>query len=506
MNSGADDRAAGDRMVTVDLFRILVDQRATIARIVAIVTGVVLVLTAAYYLWLQPRRTVVALQFRPAFEGAKEGEYPNKMKFAASDVLSGTVVAKVFAANELQQYCPYAAFASGLFTEASSSELRLLERDYAARLSDPRLTQVDRERIQSEYRERVASIDPQYRLSFMRSPACGRLPVDVAVKSLGQILEGWAEEADHRRGVLKLRVPMLTPNVLDVQFPADGCRLIRAELIRTALVKVIANVREVERISGAELIRVDGPQRSFVEVRTRLEELVRARLEPIVSASTDARSQDALLWVQESLDATLVSQRVAEQRANAYRVALREYSNVPGTSAAAQGGESGAPGASADDLRALVRPQIDRTFVDRLVELAEPNAEFREEMSRQMIEETLVAVDYDAEASHFRRLLGVLRGRASASLPILEIDRRLQAIVEEGKALVAQFNRLYEEFSAIALSSGSEMYRLEGIPQVSTSEPLTFRDLVVVVMAALILSGIGATIFVIARSRFQAVA
>lgn len=494
-------------MVTVDLFRILATQRAFIAKVVLIVTGAVLLFVTVYYLWLQPRRTVVALQFRPAFEGAREGEYPNKSKFAPTDVISGSVTEKVFAANQLQQYCPYHSFVSGLFTETSSPELRVLERDYSARLSDPRLTQVDRERIQSEYRDRLKSIDVQYRLSFMRAPACRKIPVEVVVKSLGQILEGWAQEADQRRGVLRLRVPVLTPAVLDVKFAPETPRLIRGEIVRGALVKVITNVRDVEKISGAELIRVKGPQASFAEVRIALEELVRARLDPMVSSSGDARTPESLRWVEDGLEETLVGQRAAAQRAEGYRVALREYSSVPGTSASAAGQsrQGGSPRPSQDELQSMVRPELDRSFIDRMLELSEPNAEFKEEMSREMIKETLVAVDYDSQASHFRRLLDVLRRGPGGSIPPNEFDRRLQAIVADGKPLIEQFNRLYEEFSSVSLRPGPQLYTLEGAPQVSTAEPFGLRDLVLIVAGALLLSLIAAVLSAIVRARFQAV-
>lgn len=499
MDSEVTHSPAGDGTVTVDVFKVIARNQRMIVRTVAVATLIVAAFGGLYYMWLQPRRTIVTLHFRPTFDGAKEGEYPNKLKFGPSDVVASTVVTKVYESNALQGYCPYQAFASSLYVDASSPAARMLEHDYAARLGDARLTQPDRERLQAEYRERLEGLEQQFRVSYMQSAECAELPHEVASKALGQLLEVWAQEADQRRGVLKMRVSVLTPNVLAVQFPADGSRLIRAELIRAALVKVIANVREVEELPGAELIHLEGGERSFVEVRTRLEELVRARLEPVIPATGESRSGDAFRWVQESLEATLVNQRAAEQRANAYLTALREYSGIQGMAPTA--GEPGGRSGPTSDVQALT-PQIDRTFIDRIVELSEPNAEFRQELSREMVERTLEAVNYDAESHHFRRLLAVLASGREEPLPTVEVDSRLNGIVSEGKVLIQRFNELYREFSSVSLRSAPQMYVLDGGATVTTIEPFDRRELILLVTVTLLLSLFAAVIAALVRARF----
>ena len=92
---------------------------------------------------------------------------------------------------------------------------------------------------------------------------------------MSEVLEEWAVESQERRGVLKVRAAVLSPEVFVLPDAANMSLLVRADLVRAAMVRVIANISEVEKLPGADLVRAGENQATLAEVRVRLEDLCR---------------------------------------------------------------------------------------------------------------------------------------------------------------------------------------------------------------------------------------
>src|SRR5437868_6055336 len=91
------------------------------------------------------------LRFRLNFEGASEGRFPNRQRFSPADIVSTWVVNDVFQADELSRFTTPAAFARALAVVDSNNEYEAAWATYQARLTDPRLTPIDRERVLREW-------------------------------------------------------------------------------------------------------------------------------------------------------------------------------------------------------------------------------------------------------------------------------------------------------------------------------------------------------------------
>ena len=465
-----DETQIGDFFAPLLAYRRLIWRTTVAATVLAILGG-------AIYFFVQPAAWSIFVEFRPAFKGIAAGEYPNKLPFASSDIVDPTVLDQVYDKNHAEQFCSREEFRSGFVVDETSTELQFLDMDYQSRLADTRLSSVDRERLQNEYRARRLAMPVRYRLTWIRSVACRSVPSAVATKALGEVLQTWAEDADKRRGVLKLRVAVLTPAVFDQGTVNAQSLLIRADLIRAALVRIINNIREVELLPGAELIRTGADHVSFVEVRARLEDLVQVHLDPLVAVAGRGLGTDAVHWAEESLAEALVQQQAAEERAEAYSTALREYSGVGAAPAAASAQRSQPP----SDVQ--TQTQIDRTFIDKIVDLSEANTTFRQELTRSMILAKVAAVDTTAKVEHYKQLLATLKaGTTSSSLTAAEVDQRLTQIVIDGKEQVKQFGALYDEFSRSSLRSASAMYQIERPPQVQVLKSFTARSLLLLIL------------------------
>lgn len=483
----------------IDIMRLLKAHGRAAAITALVATAVVGFAAAVYLVFLQPVRRVAMLEFRPTFEGAARGVYPNGLPFQASDIVRGSVLDLVYDANGLGDYCEREAFSSGFFVEQRSDDSAFLDAEYQARLADARLTAVERQSIQAEYTSKREALPVQFRLVFVKPPACGKIPEIVVSKVMTDVLSTWANQSETKRGVLNYQVGLLTPSIMDVGVPDGGSRLLRADLIRTALWRVIRNIEEVSSIPGARLVQLGAQRTNFVEVRDRLIDLVRSRLEPVVVSAGQSTVREASLWASETLASAEREQRAAEGRGAAYLSALREYSGIP---EAAQANRATAPvGTQASDVQ-TISPQIDRTFIDRIVEMSEANTTFRQELTESMVEANVAAVAAEERASYYRQLLQSLRSPAALRSPA-EVDQRLDEIVSQAKVLITAFNGLYDEFSRVSLRSGTEMYQTPKPVTTQVHREFTSRKLQVLLFGVFFVTLLLSFGFFVARERLR---
>jgi len=442
---------------------------AALAALVGIV-GVI------YMNWGQPVRRASVLEFRPTFTGVAMGQYPNGLPFASSDVAAGPIVDLVFDANNIQEYCERAVFRGGFFVEQRSDQSSFLESEYQSRLADRGITPIERERLQTEYEAKRAALPVQFRLMFVKPRLCAAIPQVVVTKAMTDVLTTWASESETKRGVLNHQVDVLTPAMLDVGLGLESSRLLRADLLRTGILRVVQNIQAVEGVPGAKLIRSGAERLTFQEVANKLTDLVRSRLEPLVISAGQSMVRESLNWVTETVALAEREQQAAEGRAAANQMALQEYSGVAQTAQATRA-SSQSPSAGASDVQTL-STQIDRTFIDWIVEMSEANTVFRQRLTEDMVRAKIQAVAAQERASYYKRLLEGLRDSRGDQTTAAEVDERLAQIVDQGKALTKQFNELYEEFSRVSLRPAGAMYQTEKPVTTEVYREFTARSLV----------------------------
>jgi hypothetical protein len=467
-----------------DIVRPLVPRARHIRNGTILATIIGAILAGVYYV-IQPTTRSASLGFRPVFDSAKAGRYPNGLPFAPTDILNPSIVNQVYAVNRVEQYCRLDAFRSGLTVQESSPELQFLTLEYQARLAATGLTAIDRERLQNEFVSRRAALQPQYDIVFLQPQECMAMPQPVVFKGLQDILETWATESEQKRGVLRFRVSVLSPRVFD--FPnGDDSALVRADMLRTGVIRVISNIAAVERLPGSELIRGSDKNGSLAEVRGELEDLLQARLDPLIAIAGRGLGDASQRFLRQALQTAQIRLTAAQQRAEVYKQALREYSGmVP--SASDRSTTDRAP--SPSDLQTLT-PQIDRTFIDRIVDLSTANTTFRQEVTRQAIDASVEAVDRATLVEQYRQLLASLGERGDQQAASENVVQILERVTAQAKDATRRFNEIYDEFTRVSLRPGPAMYSVERPASGSSVAAFTRRHFALTVLAVAIVTPI----------------
>src|SRR5579864_1046174 len=137
--------------------RVIRRYRALILLSLSAVMLAYLIIAVAMVLF-SPSEQVSFQPFRLDFEGAGRGEYPNKSKFNIADIINGPILSRVWSDDQLGEYVSFGAFSRAVYVLESNQEYEDLAAEYQAKLADPKLTQVDRERLQQEFDLRRQSI------------------------------------------------------------------------------------------------------------------------------------------------------------------------------------------------------------------------------------------------------------------------------------------------------------------------------------------------------------
>lgn len=446
------------------------------------------IVAIAIYLFSSAQQ-VTMQPFRLDFAGAGEGRYPNGTAFTTADIINGPTLLRVYGENHLANSISFGEFSRSVFVLESNSQYDALAAEYQARLADQKLSSVDRERIEKEFelkRQSIAKND--YAISFSQQTQTRRVPETIVRKVLLDTLNAWADFAVNQQHVTSHQVSVLSAEILRPSEIEKQDLIAAIQVLRGKINRIIGNITTLQTLPGANLARTPGDRASLEEVRLRLEEIIRYRLEPLVPVifsgglisdrittirflenqlAYDKRQLEA---TQLQAEATLQAMATYEQRASVEQTNTAVSENRPKpepSKNAAVGGES-------------VVPQLSDTFLDRLITISGrgADAQYRQKLVddyRSAISATIPlqqAVAYDTQALNEVRGAPTNGNKADA--------QKVRAQIEQARAEVSQLIEKMNELFQIVnrnMSPSTQLLTLTGPPSSTTLRVLSVKRL-----------------------------
>ncbi len=435
---------------------------------VSTVLGLFLLVAAVSFV-LTPRETVTSQRVRLDFDGVNRGLYPNGLKFSQADLVSAPVLRDVFERNDLSRFLTYSRFAESMFVLENRGGFERLAADYGSRLADPKLTPVDRERIESEFASKYQSLPKnEYTLNFATRTRIGIVPTAVVRKVLQDTLQVWADHAVHEQDVLRYRVPVLSPEMIQ---PVKGQEDPRVSLhvLRAEIGDVLDNIARLSALPGAELARTnDGT--SLEEVRLRLDSLVRYRIEPLAASLRGADFGDrseAVIFLEEQIASDQRRLAGIDEYIEGARTAMAMYSGHDRVEVSAD--RSAVPQSKA--VTESVMPQINETFLDKLFALTKSSADadYRQQVVADMRKAVDQRIPIQLNLAYHQHALAELRGASiSKEKDGSLINREVQDAFEEARSLVGLVKQIYTRLSG-NLNPSTQLYTVMS-PALQTTE------------------------------------
>ncbi len=476
------------------LAHVLVKYRTAIILAVGSCVLAYLIVALALYLFA-PAFRVTTQAFRLDFAGAGQGHYPNGMAFNIIEVINEPVLAHVWQANHLGNYLAFGDFSRAVYVLESNREYELIASEYQTKLADPKLSAVDRERLQKEFALRIDSVvKNEYAVSFKRSVGMRSIPEPLARKVLVDILAEWADFAVNQQHVVSYQVSILSPAILRPSPTEPNGIVATIEILRQKANSVLDNLAAMRGLPGANLVRTPTDPISLEELRLRLDDIVRFQLEPLLTVVLNSslagdRAREAaflenqLAHDQRRLDAT-------EHEAIAARDAITAYEQ-PGAGPAA--GDRSTARSSNDQAKGsdAVVPQLNDTFLDRLITLSGRSADvqYRQKLVDEYRKAVQAAIPFQQAVAYDTQLLESMRKPAGNPVHLdgPAVLAQLDQTRTEVGQLIAKTNELYQTISR-NMTASTQLFTLSGPPTTGTLRAVSLSQLALYGLLVFLLS------------------
>jgi hypothetical protein len=471
-------------------------QRYRLVILVALASAAIAYLfVATAILLMSPAERLTTQPFRLDFEGAGNGRYPNGMPFNVMDVITGPVLLKVHQSNRLAPYVNFGDFSRSVFVLESNREYEVLAAEYGARLADPKLTAVDRERLQREFQLKRESISKNaYTLNYIQRLDHKTLPEAITRKVLLDILKEWADFAVNQQRVTTYQVSLLSPDVVKDDVTAESNLIVTVNALRTKAVRTIENVVTIANLPGASLAHTPNDNMSLEELRLRLEELIRFRLEPLVDvirasglasdpAGTVRFVETQLAYDQRQLQAALEKAEAARQALSVYEAPAAATSMVAASRASQN--ETRSPATSE-----AIMPQLSDTFLDRLLTLSGRSADvqYRQRLVDDYKRAVEATIPFQQNVAYDNQLLKqVTSGAPGSRLDPALVRARIEGARSELRRLITKVNELFVVLSQ-NMSPSSQLFTVTSAPSTRTVRPVPIERLLLYGVLLLLLA------------------
>jgi len=432
--------------------------------------AIVYTLIAVAAMISRPSQTVTTVRFLLNFTGADQGLYPNGARFNASTIVSTPVLRKVYDANDLARFSTFSVFTQSIVVLESNTTLERLNTEYQARLADPKLTPVDRDRLNREFDAKRDSLGKnEYALIYTRGK--GSVPETVVRKVLSDILVTWANDAENEQRLFDFPMAMLSPDVLNVTSAEKNDQMIALLILRSTIGRVLTNVAALEEFPGASLIRTPSQKMSLPEVRLRLEDTLRFRVEPLLTVIRTGGLIRNPVATAQFLESQLIYDQFRlhdlQHRSEAIRNALSVYTNSQGSGE--QRASAPMPAGGGRDARATgetITPIINDTFIDRIMAMSNQPDEikYRQKAADDYRKAIVDVIPAEQAVEYDKALLELVRhAPAGASSASPEITNDIETMRNESRALVVQLNEIYMILSR-TINPASQIYSVTEAP------------------------------------------
>jgi len=464
----------------------------------------ILIIAVAGFTFLgQAKESVAKLPFKMDFEGIDKNQYPNGMKFSTSDILSMPVLNKVYEEDKLDQYLEFHDFKASLAVVQTNDQLKLLEYEYATRLSDKTLNVDQRTRLEAEFLEKKKNVlIPVYTL--MWDDPMAFMPADQVAKVLNDILRTWADYADRVKGANQYQISLVSRNILSKEDIEKTEYYIAMDLLRLAIKQTLQDIRKLQAIPGARVLKIGGNKISLGDLAYRLKTIDRFELSPLVGIIRQTgitKDRDLTLGY---LDNTIFNLKLQSDEAAAkvkvYENSMSRYVEqaagiVPRSDSETPLASSLRPGALGNVPTVI--PQFSASFLDSLIEMAQENSDamFRQGMTDKIVEIGLNKVDVEFELEYYNELYNKIQEvrqgdpKNKFAMALLKtMNRTLIGIFDKLMQTIGEINNMYLELSKMNLNPDSLLYNVTEPVAISIERQLKPKKLLMYVVLSWILA------------------
>jgi hypothetical protein len=437
--------------------------------IIAVAAILFAVVTMAIYIML-PKECLASIGVRFTFEGAENNKYPNGTPFNASEIISAPVLSDVYAATDLQRYGTFRDFQQSMFVLQTNAALQQLDYDYQSKLSDTRLTSVDRAKLENEFmQKRDALRVPEYTLTMHRRERLAEMSGTLLEKVLRDTVDTWARQADVAKGAARPDVDIISRDSFARAAANNDNFLIRVDILRTGGERLIETLNALERVPGARAVRTT-ENRTLSDELTNVENILKFDIEPLAGMArlaTTTPQERAILsaYITNQLTRYRLDYQAASARAQSLQTSLREYMAQRGGRVDATAPPASSPPPLSGSSATAV-PQLSESLIDRLMEMTAATQAsemlFRRDLTNKFIAASNEGAAADREIGYYDTLLKQLSSPSPSggAVGAEVLNQRFKMALDALNESVDRIQKLYDAIAVQTLNPSRRLYEI----------------------------------------------
>lgn len=352
------------------------------------------------------------------FPQAAQSKYPNGSPFSAGDIVSNTVLEKVWVENKLaDRGIKLQDFQKSLTAIAYTGEINFIDTKYKGLLATKNLTRADIEKIEAEYRAEVSQASSK-NIKVVLDSGKNSYDLSLASKVLNDIATIWSQTAIEKLGVS--RSPVQDSLNLNEQMKSESPFIV-VNYLNDVVYKAQAIIIQMQADSHSNSYRDEKTGFNLSGLFFRLSEIANYQIDQLdafVAINTkisDLEQLQAKYKIQELQE----QRKVLLQKAESNQRALSDYTGTKNQSANAGDLKS------KSSINGDVGVQINSDAITKLFSLAteSKDAEYRQKLTSERI---------------------TLEGQANdLNLRIAKLERRLAYGQNKGASLTGETKNDY---------------------------------------------------------------
>ena len=280
-------------------------------------------------LWLVlPKQSRATMDVSFVFPDASSAFYPNKLPFHPEDLLENVLLRRNFQINQVNRWMIYDDFKSSFSLRQAGQELLALGREFQGKLDDRKLTPVERQKLEEEFRSKLVKIpNTTYQIIWNQKGRSAQLiPTAEIEKILADIPRLWAQEFVEKKMVLLNSTQI--PGKMVASSNLDESSFLLTELT-DRIRALVVGLNEIKKLPGIYLASLPNG-RNIADVDLKCLALLEGKLPKIRTQLLQSKATEANLKSLESaftvqLQARRDRAQISNQNVQSARATFQDY-------------------------------------------------------------------------------------------------------------------------------------------------------------------------------------
>lgn len=335
------------------------------------------------------------------FPQAAQGKYPNGNDFSTSDIVSSTVLEKVWSENRLgEQGIKLDVFQNSFSAVPFTGELSFIETKYRTMLASKNLSRVDIEKMEAEYKAEVSQASTKS-IKLLLNSRGKDYTTSQASKILNDVALAWSTVSIEKLGVL--RTPIADSLVLNGEIKEDA-PIVIVNYLNDIVDRAQQIITVMRSDPSSNAYRDEKTGANLAGLGTKLSEITNYQIAhlDVLLALQGKVSDVELMQTKNRIQELQEERKVLIMKAESIQRAVADYSgtkNQNGTGDPRGKSSAGNDGPSV---------QFNGEAINKLFNLAteSKDAEYRQKMTAERLKYENMANDFNLRIAKLERRMG----------------------------------------------------------------------------------------------------